>query len=685
MLPEKSDSLLCPKCKEEINEKDNVLISAIDVILEPHYQIGKRYEIIAPVGRGGVGIVYKAKDYILDEIVALKILAPGLGMNQEIVERFKQETKITRRLSHNNIVRIYDIGKFDNRWYISMEYIDGKNLKTIIQEKGRLSILEALGIIKQVLRGLEVVHEKHIINRDIKPQNILIGRDGIVKIGDFSIAKSTEMEGLTSEDVMIVGSPEYMSPEQINGERIDNRTDIYSVGIVLYEMLTGKTPFESDTLITIAHKQVFELPTPPIELNPEIPSWLDKIILKCLAKRPADRYQEVRELISDLENQRTPKITFPQKENKIEISQKTFVRLKITAVASIIGMLFTMGIGGYFIQKYIQKYNESQKALRITQENLTKSTQKLAIMEAELQNLEIIKKDLETQVETIRKDLETQVETITQNLTTQLSTAEQKAQLTEEEKKRLLSELEAIKRATQERTPPGMTLVAAGEFIMGSPDVRDAQPQRKVYLDAFYIDKYEVTNEEYVKFLNAKGTHEGYIDIDSPYCKIEKIDGKYSVKKGYEKHPVVEVSWFGADAYAKWVGKRLPTEAEWEKAARGTDGRIYPWGNTFDRSKCNVNMQGTMPVGSYPESKSVYGCYDMGGNVWEWVADWYNEDYYKNSPVVNPKGPPTGSHRVWRGGSWLGNQFTVRTCVRNYLTPNETRNTGGFRCARDYN
>lgn len=264
-------------------------VSAIDIILAPHYKLGKRYEIINPIGRGGVGIVYKAKDYMLDEIVALKLLAPGLAMNQEIVERFKHETKITRRLSHNNIIRIYDIGKFDSRWYISMEYIDGKNLKTIIHEKGSLSIVEAVGIIKQVLRALDVVHDKHVINRDIKPQNILIGTDGIVKIGDFSIAKSTDLNGLTNNDVMIVGSPEYMSPEQVNGEKIDNRTDIYSVGIVLYEMLTGKPPFESDTLIAIAHKQVFELPTPPKNLNPDIPLWLDKIILKCLAKKIDDR------------------------------------------------------------------------------------------------------------------------------------------------------------------------------------------------------------------------------------------------------------------------------------------------------------------------------------------------------------------------------------------------------------
>lgn len=627
-------------------------VSAIDIILAPHYKLGKRYEIINPIGRGGVGIVYKAKDYMLDEIVALKLLAPGLAMNQEIVERFKQETKITRRLSHNNIVRIYDIGKFDSRWYISMEYIDGKNLKMIIQEKGSLSIVEATGIIKQVLRALEVVHDKHIINRDIKPQNILIGIDGIVKIGDFSIAKSSDLNGVTSPDVMIVGSPEYISPEQVNGEKIDNRTDIYSVGIVLYEMLTGKPPFESDTLIAIAHKQVFELPTPPKNLNPDIPIWLDKIILKCLAKRLDDRYQTVKELISDLEDHRVPKINFEQKRDEAKISQKKFLTLRRIAISSIIGLFIAIVITGYFIQKY----NKNQTTLQITQKDFIDNSKKLAMLETKLQELETIKQDLETQ----------------------LSTAEQKIQNTESEKKKLMAELQAVKKPVAPKgIPSDMILVDAGEFTMGNPEIGD---QHKVYLNAFYIDKYEVTNEQYVKFLNTIGTHDGYINLDSGYCKIEKIEGVYVVKKGYEKHPVVEVSWNGANMYAKWAGKRLPTEAEWEKAAKGTNGRKYPWGDTFDRNKCNVSMQRTMPVGSYPEGRSPYGCYDMAGNAWEWTADWYDSDYYKNSPSVNPNGPNSGNFRVWRGGSLFGNQLTTQCSTRNYLSPEKTQNGSGFRC-----
>ncbi|MEW6609299.1 MAG: SUMF1/EgtB/PvdO family nonheme iron enzyme [bacterium] len=652
-----TNSLLCPECNEEISTSKNLPISAIDIVFEPHYQIDKRYEIISSIGRGGVGIVYKAKDFILDEIVALKVLAPGLSMNQEIVERFKQETKITRRLSHDNIIRIYDIGRFDNRWYISMEYVDGQDLKSILQERNILSPIETVGVIKQVLKALQVVHENQIINRDIKPQNILIRKDGIVKIGDFSIAKSAELNGLTSPDLLIVGSPEYMSPEQVKGEKIDARTDIYSVGIVMYELLTGKPPFGSDTLIAIAYKHIFETPISPKELNPQIPVWLDNITRKCLAKAPEKRYQEVKELLSDLEMHRVPKIDFEQKRDEITINKETFLKLKKITILSIIGIIIAVSIAGYFIQKY----NKNQNTLQITQRDYAK---KLYTLQTKLQNLEGVK----------------------QNLEAQMQIANQKIENAENEKKELITQLERVKSLSPKADfpiPSEMVLVEGGEFIMGMHNGDNTYPQRKVYLASFYIDKYEVTNEQYIRFLNAMGKHDGYINLESEYCKIEKPNGLYKVKAGYEKYPVVEVSWDGANRYARWAGKRLPTEAEWEKAARGTEGRKYPWGDIFDRNKCNISMQRVTPVGNFPQGKSPYGCEDMAGNVCEWVADWYDSNYYENSPSINPKGPNIGHYRVWRGGSYLGNQITTQCFIRNYLAPDKSRNSSGFRCARD--
>ncbi len=194
-----------------------------------------------------------------------------------------------------------------------------------------------------------------------------------------------------------------------------------------------------------------------------------------------------------------------------------------------------------------------------------------------------------------------------------------------------------------------MLLIPEGWFIMGGNDgLDDEKPQHIVWVDAFYIDKYEVTNAQYAKFLNAKKKHEDseghkYLDLSSQYCKIELSDGTYTPKSGHENHPVATISWYGAKDYAVWAGKRLPTEAEWEKTARGTDGRTWPWGNQWVSAKCNskeVNdgYTQTAPVGSFPGGVSPYGVFDMAGNVWEWVQDWYGDYQDQTPPLKNPKG-----------------------------------------------
>jgi formylglycine-generating enzyme required for sulfatase activity len=236
-----------------------------------------------------------------------------------------------------------------------------------------------------------------------------------------------------------------------------------------------------------------------------------------------------------------------------------------------------------------------------------------------------------------------------------------------------------------------MILIPAGEFIMGTSDEQikellrqfsywkreqfaNEQPQHRVYLDEFYIDKYPVTNAQFERFVKATGYKAG-------------DDWRKYYTKGKEKHPVVCVSWNDASAYCKWAGKRLPTEAEWEKAARGTDGRIWPWGNAWDKSKCNLWEGGpatTTPVGSYPAGASPYGVMDMVGNMWEWCADWYDENYYyyRNSPKRNPRGPNTGQWRVLRGGSWMGNiTYYLRCAARDHYGPTDTCLNGGFRCS----
>ena len=250
-------------------------------------------------------------------------------------------------------------------------------------------------------------------------------------------------------------------------------------------------------------------------------------------------------------------------------------------------------------------------------------------------------------------------------------------------------------------TPPGMVLIPAGEFQMGSNSGDpDEKPIHSVYVDAFYMDKYEVTNAQYAAFLNAKGKHtEGgntWLDIGDGDERIEYVAGVYRAKGGYENHPVVEVSWYGAVAYSKWKGKRLPTEAEWEKAARGNlAGLKYPWGNTIDRNKANYNnhIRDTTAVGRY--TANGYGLYDMAGNVWEWCLDEYNRGFYAVSSSQNPLSGAnsfewildnyTGikSSRVLRGSSWGGIAQDMRVANRSNPTPTNTSSFSGFRCARD--
>jgi len=238
-----------------------------------------------------------------------------------------------------------------------------------------------------------------------------------------------------------------------------------------------------------------------------------------------------------------------------------------------------------------------------------------------------------------------------------------------------------------------MVLVPAGPFLMGSTDAdsaadSDEKPQHEVYLDAYYIDKTEVTNAEFCRFLNEQGNQEEggvtWLEIDSGDCLIERSGSQFVPKAGYADHPVIMVSWYGAQAYAAWAGKRLPTEAEWEKAARGTDGRIYPWGNEWDSDKCNSGERGlgkTTAVGSYPAGASPYGALDLAGNVWEWCADWYASDYYRNSPASNPAGPDSGESRVLRGGSWNHRRDWGRAADRAGTLPHyRSDRYGGFRC-----
>lgn len=256
-----------------------------------------RYEILGRIGSGGMSVVYKAKCHTLDRLVAIKVLKEEFASDENFVSKFKMEAQAAARLSHPNIVNVYDVVDEGNLHYIVMELIEGITLKSYIEKKGFLENKEAIGIAIQVAQGIAVAHEQHIIHRDIKPQNIIISRDGNVKVADFGIARAVSSQTMNAT---AVGSVHYISPEQARGGYCDERSDIYSFGITMYEMVTGRVPFEGDNTVAVALAHLETPITPPSQLNPVVSSGLEQIILKCTQKKPDRRYSSIGDVITDL-------------------------------------------------------------------------------------------------------------------------------------------------------------------------------------------------------------------------------------------------------------------------------------------------------------------------------------------------------------------------------------------------
>jgi serine/threonine-protein kinase len=249
-----------------------------------------RYQIIEELGKGGMGTVYKVFDNEIKEKIALKLLKPEVAADEDTIERFRNEMKLARKIGHKYVCRMYDLGKAEGNYFITMEYVPGEDLKSFIRRSGQLTVGKAVYVARQVLEGLAEAHRLGVVHRDLKPQNIMIDREGNARIMDFGIARSLKAKGITGAGVMI-GTPEYMSPEQAEVKDVDQRSDIYSFGVILYEMLVGRVPFEGETLLGIAMKHKSQPPQNPKELNPQIPDDLNRMVLKCLEKSKEKRYQ----------------------------------------------------------------------------------------------------------------------------------------------------------------------------------------------------------------------------------------------------------------------------------------------------------------------------------------------------------------------------------------------------------
>ena len=271
-------------------------------MIEPETIIDGRYRVISRLGSGGMADVYLAQDQLLGREVAVKVLHHHFAEDHEFVERFRREASSAAALSHPNIVGIFDRGEWNGTYYIAMEYVAGRSLKAIVREEGPLDPAAAIDIVMQILRAARFAHRRGVIHRDLKPHNVILDEEGRARVTDFGIARAGASDMTLTGSIM--GTAQYLSPEQAQGFAVSAASDLYSIGVILYELLTGAVPFEGESAVAIAFKQVSAEPRPPSELNPSLPPSLDAVVLRALAKDPAQRYADADELIAALQRER---------------------------------------------------------------------------------------------------------------------------------------------------------------------------------------------------------------------------------------------------------------------------------------------------------------------------------------------------------------------------------------------
>jgi serine/threonine protein kinase/Flp pilus assembly protein TadD len=349
----------CGECGTQIIASEDDSVSLTKTLETPSEELttgstfADRYQIIEELGRGGMGRVYKVMDTKISEKVALKLLKPEIASDKKTIERFSNELKFARKIRHKNVCQMFDLNEEKGIHYITMEYVPGEDLRSMIRMSGQLSIGTAVNIAKQICEGLTEAHKIGVVHRDLKPQNVMIDRDGIARVMDFGIARSIKGKGITGAGVMI-GTPEYMSPEQVEGKEVDPRSDIYSLGVILYEMATGRVPFEGDTPFTIGVKHKSEAPKDPRELNSHIPEDLSGLILKCMEKLKDDRYQNPGEVRAELEliekgiptteRKASPRKPITSKEITVSFNLKKLFVPVIVLVTAVIALIVILQV-----------------------------------------------------------------------------------------------------------------------------------------------------------------------------------------------------------------------------------------------------------------------------------------------------------------------------------------------------
>ena len=617
---------------------------------QPGQTIAGKYQIEKQIGQGAFGVVYLVTHLKLNAPRALKVLrrdAPGIGSTlfHDCRARFEQESQLGARLDHPHIIRIHDFEESEGELVLAMEYAPGGSLQRLLaktrQEGQLLPVERAVHIGREVAEGLAAMHAIDVIHRDLKPSNILFDAQGRAKIADLGLAQvphGPSMRSQLSQPMPHPGTPAYMSPEQENsGAYLTPPSDVYTLGIILFEMLTGRN-----------YKG--QMPGTRLrQLRPDAPAWLDGLLGKMLAKDAEKR---------PWDGEKTAKALQQGAKKRTATWWKWWYALAGAVVVLFVGVMVAVapGIWG--------NIGLSEPSPTVAAEQVSKPLTEM------VSTTEIINSPTSPQTQVVSAT-HTPTPTITFNMINSTPTKMLTPTPT------LMLKPKPTIGSTQISPKDGMAMVYVpeGAFEMGSKTMSSGYPDEKpihtVYLDAFWIDQTEVTNAMYADCV-ADGSCKNMAD--------------YMDETGKKGHPVVGVDWYNAHAYCEWAGRRLPSEAEWEKAARGTDGRTYPWGEGISCSLANYKPENycvgdTSAVGSYPNGASPFGALDMAGNVREWVQDWYDSDYYNNSPSSNPTGPSSGDSRVLRGGSWDINSWVMRLALRYWYVPTFAEDYLGFRCA----
>ena len=622
-----------------------------------------RFEILALIGEGGMGAVNRARDSRRSLDVAIKVILPERWCEEGARARFEKEIHLALALDHVNIARALDVHRHGAIDLLVMELLEGHTLRHELREcelrREIMTVDLAASIISQACDGLSHAHAAGLVHRDVSPENVWVRRRGRrveVKLLDFGLAKPIEAAvGVLSG--LGVGKHLYMSPEQAAGGLVDARTDVHALGVVLWECLTGHLPAGTKD--------------PPSTLRPGLDTRWDDICARATARKLDRRMGSAGELKAAI----TGALQAPQRASESLASaarepktpRRGLVRgLKLsTAVVVMVGLaILTRYLG---TARAPEETRPARGAHERAVPRVSTPAASLASAPSQGQSGRGVPHAVPLTA-----------------LPANLSFAERNG---------------AGFDIYWRRSGGKVVHVPAGTFRMGSddrlgptdlydeadglgPDAAETErPVHAVTLSSFFIDRTEVTWGEYRNFARATGEPMP----DAPWWPID------------DSHPVVNVSFDAAERYCAWAGGRLPTEAEWEHAARGTDGRRFPWGNDFDTAKGNFSLYArqettedafefTAPAGSFPAGASPFGILDMAGNVDEVLKDWFSSDYYATSPTVNPRGPAVGGSRVVRGGSGVAEPNDLadyRTTARALVAPPGGGAGGGFRCAQD--